>query len=193
MSVEYRLAPEHPFPGPLDDVEDALDWLLEQGWDTSRLVVAGDSAGGNLAAALALRLRDRGTRVAGQLLVHPTLDLADSRRAVAGYRGVGLSAADCLLSARLYLSGADSTDPFASPLLAPDLSGLPPHSCSPSSTTRCTTRAWPTWSDSSTPACQPHCYVPDHVHGSLSAPVLYRGVDALYQRMATFISTATAT
>ena len=194
VSVEYRLAPEHPFPGPLDDVEDSLDWLLEQGWDTSRLVVAGDSAGGNLAAALALRLRDRGTQVAGQLLVYPTLDLADSRGAVDGYRGIGLTAADCKLIARLYLSGADPTDPFASPLLAPDLSGLPPalvltvqHDPLHDEGVAYVERLL----DAGVPAQL--IDVADHVHGSLSVPTLYRGVDPLYEHMASFISNTSAT
>jgi acetyl esterase len=192
VSVEYRLAPEHPFPGPLDDVEDALDWVLDQGWDASRLVVAGDSAGGNLAAALALRLRDRGTPVAGQLLVYPTVDLSDSSRAVDGYRGVGLTARDCQLIARLYLSGADPTDPFASPLLAPDLSGLPPalvltveHDPLHDEGVAYVERLL----DAGVRA--ELLDVVDHVHGSLSVPTLYRGVDPLYERMAAFVRDVT--
>src|SRR5205807_1116205 len=79
VSVEYRLAPERPFPGPLLDVEDVINWVGEQaetlGVDPAKLLVGGDSAGGNLAASVALRLRDRGTPAAGQLLIYPALDL----------------------------------------------------------------------------------------------------------------------
>lgn len=75
-SVDYRLAPEYPFPAPLDDCHAAFDWLLDQpGVDPSRVAIGGASAGGGLAAALAIRLRDRGavTPVL-QLLSYPMLD-----------------------------------------------------------------------------------------------------------------------
>jgi acetyl esterase/lipase len=75
-SVEYRLAPGHPFPAPLDDCAEALRWLARQpGVDPSRIAIGGGSAGGGLAAALALRTRDTGTmRPAAQLLSYPMLD-----------------------------------------------------------------------------------------------------------------------
>lgn len=80
FSVDYRLAPEHPFPVPLDDVYASLCWVTDHGArlavDTERLVVAGDSAGGNLAAAAALMARDRaGPKIAHQLLFYPALDI----------------------------------------------------------------------------------------------------------------------
>ena len=78
-SVEYRLAPEHPFPAPQEDCHSALVWLASQadtlGFDASRIVVAGESAGGGLAAALAIMARDLGgPALAGQLLTYPMLD-----------------------------------------------------------------------------------------------------------------------
>jgi len=78
-SVEYRLAPEHPFPAPQEDCHSALTWLAEQadafGFDAGRIIVAGESAGGGLAAALAIMARDLGgPAIAGQLLTYPMLD-----------------------------------------------------------------------------------------------------------------------
>ena len=78
-SVEYRLAPEHPFPAPQEDCHSALAWLAHQagalGFDASRIVVAGESAGGGLAAALAIMARDLGgPAIGGQLLTYPMLD-----------------------------------------------------------------------------------------------------------------------
>ncbi|MDK2761163.1 MAG: alpha/beta hydrolase [Sphingopyxis sp.] len=78
-SVEYRLAPEHPFPAPQQDCHSALTWLAGQadalGFDASRIVVAGESAGGGLAAALAIMARDLGgPAIAGQVLTYPMLD-----------------------------------------------------------------------------------------------------------------------
>lgn len=78
-SVEYRLAPEHPFPAPQEDCHSALIWLAAQadslGFDPGRIVVAGESAGGGLAAALAIMARDLGgPAIAGQLLTYPMLD-----------------------------------------------------------------------------------------------------------------------
>jgi triacylglycerol lipase len=78
-SVEYRLAPEHPFPAPQEDCHSALVWLAGQagtlGFDASRIVVAGESAGGGLAAALTIMARDLGgPAIAGQLLTYPMLD-----------------------------------------------------------------------------------------------------------------------
>ena len=188
VSVEYRLAPEHPFPGPLQDCEDALDWLLTQPWDHARLVLAGDSAGGNLAAALALRLRDRGTTVGGQVLIYPALDLTVSGAGVLGYRGVGLTVEDCHLCARTYLAGADPRDPYASPLLAPDLTGLPPalvvtvdHDPLHDEGAAYVTRLL----EAGVPAT--HLDVVDQVHGSLSLPGLYPCIDEIYARMSQFV------
>lgn len=187
-SVEYRLAPERPYPGPLDDCEDALGWLRAQGYDNERLVLAGDSAGGNLAAALALRLRDAGDPPAGQLLIYPALDMTASGAGVQNYRGVGLRLKDLQQCADAYLCGADPKDPYASPLLAPDLGGSAPalvvtarhdvlHDEGCDFVERLQADGVPaTLID-----------IDDHAHGSLSLPVLYEGIDDLYARMVAFI------
>ena len=188
VSVEYRLAPEHPYPVPLQDSEDALDWLLRQGWQDEQLVIAGDSAGGNLAAALSLRLRDRGTRVGGQLLIYPAVDLTASGPGVTGHQGPPPTAADLRLCAELYLGGTDPSDPYASPLHAPDLSGLPPALV-------VTVEHDPLrhegvlYAERLRTAGVPTALleVPEHAHGSLSLPRLYSGVDEIYTCMAAFL------
>lgn len=131
----YRLAPEHPAPAALEDVRSVYEALLSCGVAPGRIAVAGDSAGGNLALALALALRDAGRPLPAALgLICPTVDL---RPDVAGTRRV--SRREVVLTAGLirawvsaYLSGgADASDPLISPLLG-DLGGLPPivlHSC----------------------------------------------------------------
>lgn len=188
VSVEYRLAPEHPFPVPLQDCEDALNWMLTQPWDSTRLVVAGDSAGGNLAAALALRCRDQGPRLTGQLLIYPAVDLTAAGPGVNNYKGIGVTAEDCRLCAELYLAGQDPTQPYASPLHAPDLTGLAPalvvvveHD-----PLRDEGRAYAARLREAEVAVD-LIDVPDHVHGSLSLPALYEGIDELYERMSAFL------
>ena len=133
LSVDYRLAPEHPFPAAVEDGMAALHWLAGQagalGLDSTRLAVGGDSAGGNLAAVLALMGRD-GTvpRTVFQLLFYPVTDMRMTGESyAANTAGVPLTA-----DAMGYFIGhyvpdtADRTDWRASPLLAPDLSGAPP-------------------------------------------------------------------
>ncbi len=134
LAVDYRLAPEHRFPAAVDDSAAALGWLAAQagvlGVDPARLAVAGDSAGGNLAAVLALMGRD-GTAppVAGQVLFYPVTDLT---MASAGYRtplaaGVPLSADTMRWFVDHYApEPAQRTDWRGSPLLAPSLAGAPP-------------------------------------------------------------------
>jgi acetyl esterase len=130
--VGYRLAPEHPFPAAVEDCWAALRWVSDNageiGADSARLAVGGDSAGGNLAAGVALRARAEGLVLAGQLLVYPNTDqLADdesmrtcddrylfNHHSVAWYRQHYLADPD------------DAADPLASPLRAETLSGLPP-------------------------------------------------------------------
>jgi monoterpene epsilon-lactone hydrolase len=124
----YRLAPEHPFPAALDDAVKAYSWLLAQGAAPRRMAIMGDSAGGGLALAALMRLRDEGLPLpAAAVALSPWTDLAltgDSIRANAG--------ADLLLRferaasfARHYLAGADPRHPYASPLYG-DPAGLPP-------------------------------------------------------------------
>jgi acetyl esterase len=133
-SVDYRLAPEHRFPAAHDDCLAATRWCAEHaaeiGADPSRIAVAGDSAGGHLAAVTALRARgEGGPRLVGQLLVYPNTDLGPPTTAsfVEYAEGYGLTAKDVPWFFGRYL--ADPTEarhPHASPLRVSDLSGLPP-------------------------------------------------------------------
>jgi acetyl esterase/lipase len=131
-SIDYRLAPEHPFPAAPDDVRAAVRWLAAQaaelGADPSRLGIAGDSAGGNLAAVTARRLRDEGdSPLRFQALVYP---VCDSGLNTPTYRdkgeGFGLTALSMKRYWEFYLDGADGRQADASPLAVDDLSGLPP-------------------------------------------------------------------
>lgn len=134
VSVDYRLAPEHRFPIPLEDVYAALCWSNRNAAmldiDPARLVVGGDSAGGNLAAAVALLARDRGgPPIHHQLLLYPALDTAtdqDSHRRFG--EGHFLTTALMQRCWAAYLGDRAGTDPYAVPARAPDLRGLPPAS-----------------------------------------------------------------
>jgi acetyl esterase len=130
VSVDYRLAPEDPYPAAVDDCWAALTWLLGEadtlGVDPSRLVIAGDSAGGNLTAACVLLARQRGVAVAGQALIYPALDHTFSSPSCRIFKAAGLSFADLELASAVYCAGHDPADPLLSPLLEPDLTGLPP-------------------------------------------------------------------
>jgi acetyl esterase/lipase len=124
VSVEYRLAPEFPYPTPLEDCYAALSWLIRQPWvDPARVAVGGASAGGGFAAAVAQLARDRG-EVAPQLqmLVYPMLD--DRTGAAPDRPRVMWSARDNQLAWRWYLDGADPA--IAAPPRREDLVGLPP-------------------------------------------------------------------
>jgi acetyl esterase len=130
--VGYRLAPEHPFPAAVDDCYAAAGWLAEHaaeiGADPTRLAVGGDSAGGNLAAAVALRARADGPVLAGQLLVYPNTDqLADDESMRAGDDPFLFNRHSVAWYRRHYLpDAADAANPLASPLRAEHLAGLPP-------------------------------------------------------------------
>ncbi|HKH05728.1 MAG TPA: alpha/beta hydrolase [Acidimicrobiales bacterium] len=133
VSVDYRLAPEHPFPAAVDDALAAVRWAAanagELGADGSRLAVAGDSAGGNLAAVVSQRLRDGGPPIALQLLLYPTVDLMLSHPSIVeNADGYYLTADTMRWFRRHYLGDHDPTDPLASPLRADEhvLRGLPP-------------------------------------------------------------------
>lgn len=123
VAVEYRLAPEHPFPAGLDDVSTVLEWLAGNaarlGVDAERIAVGGSSAGANLAAAAALRARDHGPALAFQLLEVPALDLTGGH-----YDPALPGPPDIAAVVARYTD--DPGHPLASPLLADDLSGLPP-------------------------------------------------------------------
>jgi len=127
LSVDYRLAPEHPFPAAADDAFTAYRWLLDQGVAAERIVVAGDSAGGGLALGLLVRARDAELPLpAGAALMSPWVDLTGSGESL-----TTRAAIDPILSPELLVhwatlyAGDDLADPAASPLFA-DLSGLPP-------------------------------------------------------------------
>jgi acetyl esterase len=131
LAVEYRLAPEHPFPAPGEDVVAALDWALdhaaELGADPARVAVGGDSAGGNL-AALAAQHAER--RPCLQLLIYPAADMHTERPSQELFaEGFYLTAADREWYHRHYFSGPggpDVDDPRALPLARGELDGLPP-------------------------------------------------------------------
>jgi acetyl esterase len=132
VSVDYRLAPEHPFPAAVDDCLAATRWLAASasslGGDPRRLALAGDSAGANLATVVARRLRDEGdSPVRFQALIYPA---TDARLNTPSYRdfaeGYGLTALSMKRFWGLYLDGSDAADPDASPVRAADLAGLPP-------------------------------------------------------------------
>jgi acetyl esterase len=134
MSVDYRLAPEHKFPAGLDDCIFATRWIVgsasELEGDARRLAVAGDSAGGNLAAATALRLRDAGgPRLCGQLLIYPVTDYYQpgTPSYAENANGYGLTRDTMIWFWNHYLADpSQAADPYASPLRAHDLGNLPP-------------------------------------------------------------------
>jgi acetyl esterase len=130
LSVDYRLAPEHVFPAAVDDAYDALIWAAGTLADGRPLVVAGDSAGGNLAAVCALRARDTGgPSLALQLLVYPVTDHDLDRKSYHQYDGTELvlNRRDMTWFWEHYAPDpAARANPYASPLRASDLSGLPP-------------------------------------------------------------------
>jgi acetyl esterase len=136
VSVGYRLAPEAAFPAGLDDCHAVVRWAAEEGeslgWDGTTLAVAGDSSGGNFAAAVAARAHDEGfDRITHQILYYPSLDLdfdvdryPSLRENAVGY---GLETAGLKPFNAFYLgSGADPADPLVSPIRRTVLGGLPP-------------------------------------------------------------------
>ena len=129
LFLEYRLAPEHPFPAALDDVVTALRWLQAgQGAQAARIAIAGDSAGGGLAVSLLVATRDAGRELpVAAVLMSPTVDLTGSGASMTERVDEDPISTPALLSqlASDYLAGADPRTPLASPLFA-SLSGLPP-------------------------------------------------------------------
>lgn len=127
LSVDYRLAPEHPFPAAIDDVVAAYRWLLER-WPAESLAIAGDSAGGGLALATLLRLRDEKTTLpAAAVLLSPWTDLAATGQSLIDNldKDTVLPGDRLREGAELYLAGTDPHEPYASPLYG-DPTGLPP-------------------------------------------------------------------
>ncbi len=128
LALDYRLAPEHPFPAALDDAFAACRWLLAGEADPRRAVVMGDSAGGGLALALLLKLRDCGhERPAATVALSPWTDLALTGASLVRNAKADpmLNVANARLFAASYLDGADPRHPYASPLYG-NPAGLPP-------------------------------------------------------------------
>jgi acetyl esterase/lipase len=128
LLIDYRLAPEHPFPAALDDATKAWRWLLKQGLSPDKMAIVGDSAGGGLTIATLVNLRDQKLGLpACAVAISPWVDLEGVGNSLATR-----SAQDPMVQkeglawmARLYLAGKDARTPLAAPLHA-DLSGLPP-------------------------------------------------------------------
>jgi acetyl esterase/lipase len=128
LVLDYRLAPEHPFPAAVEDAATGYEWLLAQGIKAGQIAVGGDSAGGALALAALLLLRERGIALpAATVLFSPWLDLAVSGPTITSRAALDplTSGEDLRAAAALYLAGADPATPLASPLFG-DLRGLPP-------------------------------------------------------------------
>lgn len=134
VSVDYRLAPEHKFPAGLDDCLHATRWAAEHAHDLNvdprRIAVGGDSAGGNMAAVTAIRVRDEGgPHLCAQLLIYPVTDYYEpgTPSYAENAEGYGLTAQGMAWYFDHYLAdGAQGADPLVSPLRAPSLRGLPP-------------------------------------------------------------------
>ena len=134
IAVHYRLAPEHPFPAAVDDCYSALRWVRDNAEplavDSSRIAVAGDSAGGNLAATVSLKARDEGTGgIRFQLLIYPVTDFNfDTPSYIENAEGYLLTEESMRWFWNHYIGDDEShgNNPLASPMRATDLSGLPP-------------------------------------------------------------------
>ncbi|HEX5481039.1 MAG TPA: alpha/beta hydrolase [Terriglobia bacterium] len=133
VAVDYRLAPEHKFPAAAEDCYAATRWVLENssalGIDPRRIAIGGDSAGGNLAAAVSLMARDRrGPSLVFQLLVYPVMDCYfETRSYHENATGYGLAREGMIYYWRQYLGNdEDANNPYASPLREKNLHGLPP-------------------------------------------------------------------
>lgn len=126
--VDYRLAPEHPFPAASDDCLDAYRFLLDSGIPAGSIVIAGDSAGGNLTAGTALRARDAGLPLpAALVMMSPVLDATFSGASVTRNDGLDPLFRACVFEtlASGYVPAQARREPYVSPLFA-DLAGLPP-------------------------------------------------------------------
>ena len=133
VSVEYRLAPENPFPAGLDDCEAVTRWALAQtqrfGVPPAKVIVSGESAGGTFTAAVSLRLRDDAdVALAGQVLIYPALDNGSSTLpSRKEFAGLTMTEDEMDWCWNAYTGGRDlDDDPFAAPLHAESLAGLPP-------------------------------------------------------------------
>jgi acetyl esterase/lipase len=128
LSVDYRLAPEHPHPAPVNDSITVYEWLLGQGIDAQHIAVAGDSAGGGLTVATLIAIRDRGLpNPAAGVPLSPWIDMEATGASMQSNAHVDLMVASAALKmmADLFLNGQSTRDPLAAPLHA-DLTGIAP-------------------------------------------------------------------
>lgn len=128
ITLDYRLAPEHPYPAAVDDARDAYQGLLDQGVDPAQIALAGESAGGGLAVATLLALRDAGMPLPScAFAMSPYADLTLAGSSIANRAAVDRTLTPEGLRLRIpdYVAGADAADPLISPVFA-DLRGLPP-------------------------------------------------------------------
>ena len=128
VSVDYRIAPENPYPAAVEDARSAYEALLSQGIEPSRIALSGESAGGGLAVALLLAVRDAGLPMPSSVfLMSPYADLTLSGRTIIGKQDVDPHFTKEILGRRVgdYAAGMNPSDPFISPIFG-DLRGLPP-------------------------------------------------------------------
>jgi acetyl esterase/lipase len=128
LLIEYRLAPEHPYPAALEDAVAAYRWLVRSGYDPANMIIGGDSAGGGLTLGTLITLRDSGERLpACAVLLSPWTDLAGTGESLKTRRDADpwLNPDELIPTARMYLRDLDPRHPVVSPIYA-DLQGLPP-------------------------------------------------------------------
>ena len=128
LTIDYRMAPENSFPAAVEDATNAYHWLLEQGINPRQMAIAGDSAGGGLAVATLVSLRDSGDLLpACSVLLSPWVDMEGIGETMTSNADVDpmVGKESLIAMAGLYLDGADPRTPLAAPLYA-DLTGLPP-------------------------------------------------------------------
>jgi monoterpene epsilon-lactone hydrolase len=128
LNVDYRLAPEHPFPAALDDVLAAYEWLLKTGYNASNIVIAGESAGGGLTIAALMKIRDDGRLPMPALGVpiSPWVDMTLQHKSLKCNLSRDIASTVPLeIGARLYVGDSDPRGPYVSPLFG-NLAGLPP-------------------------------------------------------------------
>jgi epsilon-lactone hydrolase len=128
LALDYRLAPEHPFPAAVEDATAAYHWLLAEGYQPGRIVISGDSAGGGLALATLLKLRDDSVALpAGAAVISPWTDMEATGDSITtkAARDPMVDQASLKQMAKVYVGDHDPRDPLVSPLHG-DYSGLPP-------------------------------------------------------------------